>query len=145
MLGKSRLSRLEEVVRKEQGEYDKDCVARVKSLVAYVEENSVPKDMIPYDELEEFTDFALYFRLVPEWKYKPKEFLKKDEKYGGKYFMTALKQKCKDDLELSDYDAEIALDKLIRGFNDGIVIKRGSLSNIRVIGVWEFIQKNTRL
>lgn len=116
----SKLVTLEKVLERYPGEYEKESVTRVRDLVAYVEENSVPKDKIPYNELD-FPDFDLYFQLVPQWRYKPKEFMRNDEKYGGKYFFRALKQKCISELGFDDYRAELAMDSLLRDCNKGIV------------------------
>jgi len=120
-LSESRIVELEKVLERHPGVYDKATIKSVRDLVTYVEENDVPQDKIPYDDFEDFPEFSLYLNLTPEWRHKPKESLRNDEKYGGKYFIKAMKRKCTGELGLSDYEAEYALDSLIYDFNKGIV------------------------
>ena len=143
-MSKSKLVILEEVLERYPGEYDSATVRSVRDLVTFVEENSVPYDKIPYHEFRDFPEFSLFFNLMPQWRYKPKEYLLNDEKYGGKYFMAALKSKCKDELGLSGYRAERALDSLIVDFNHGTVIRPGSLRRVKIINAWDFINKKKR-
>jgi hypothetical protein len=129
---KSKLVVLEEVLEKHPGQYEKASIARVRDFVAFVEENSVPKDKIPYQELD-FPDFDLYFQLVSQWRHKPKEYIRNDEEHGGKYFFDAVKQKCRDEIGYNDFEAEAAMTLLIADCNRGIVTT--SLMKARPVNV----------
>jgi len=128
---KSKLQLLEEILEDHPGEYPSATVKRVRNLVLYVEENNIPLNMIPYDDLDFPNDWYLYFTLTPEWRNKPKKLLRLDEQFGGRYFVEALKQRCMKELSMSDYFAEHAVDTLILDFNQGQLVWPSSLKPIK--------------